>query len=261
MGKPATTEEQEVLFQAIIRKIPAVADPARLQEISLLALALMLRRPTDHDLRAELTRQVHDTIAAIKPCRTPEGSRNEMRLAARGCLKALQAAKERRLPRHVTDKWAEAKPAPAHPHPHGGHHHAAPPKEEGRGALIAVAAVAALIILIGGFLLWNQGSAVDDSGPSETDRFVAQMVRSAEGNPPPSHLFGGIIRVTAMNGVPVVIAEGVPPRICSASGMKLVKKGLLSVNGTTPTRVSSAIITELCNRDGGNATLMWAPKN
>ncbi|MBI3444158.1 MAG: hypothetical protein HY055_02030, partial [Magnetospirillum sp.] len=46
----------------------------------------------------------------------------------------------------------------------------------------------------------------------------------------------------------------------SSSGMKLVKKGLLSVNGVTPTRVSSAIITELCNKESGNATLMWAPK-
>ena len=66
------------------------------------------------------------------------------------------------------------------------------------------------------------------------------------------------MEVSAMNGVPVVTARGVPRRVCAASGMRLVRKGLLSVNGETPTRISSAIITELCNKGDGDATIRWA---
>ena len=92
MGKPATAEEQEALFQAIIRKLPAVEEPGQLQEIATLALALMLRRPADRDLREELTHEIIDIVAAVKPGHSPEALRNEMRFAARGCIKVLQAA-------------------------------------------------------------------------------------------------------------------------------------------------------------------------
>ncbi|MBI3446328.1 MAG: hypothetical protein HY055_13475, partial [Magnetospirillum sp.] len=212
MGKPATAEEQEVLFQAIIRKIPSVGNPAKLQEISVLALALMLRRPTDHDLRGELTHQVQAIIAAIKPCHSPEGQRNEMRLAARNCIKVLQTAKEKRLPRPAGDDWAQAKEGTAQ---HGsaqygsgkpvrgkpGHPaHEKTEEEEERGPLLAIGALALVIVAIGGWVLFGRSSDEPSSDGTETERFVAQMVASAEGNPPPSHLFGGIIRVTSMNG-------------------------------------------------------------
>ncbi|BAE49088.1 hypothetical protein [Paramagnetospirillum magneticum] len=256
--KPATTEEQEALFQAIILKMPGVTNPAKLEQLTLLALDLMLRRPFDKELRAALRRRVQESMAEVKPGHTPEVQRNEMRIAARGCIEVLRAAKEQRLPRSVTDNWAQSKDGKFHP-PH--HRVTEEEQEEGRGLRIAAAALVALTLAIGGYIWWSRSQEPAESTSSETDRFVAQMVESAQGNAPPSHLFGGAIRVTSMNGVPVVIAERVPPRICSASGMKLVKKGLLSVNGVTPTRVSSAIITELCNKDGGgDATLMWAPK-
>ncbi|EME71726.1 hypothetical protein H261_02301 [Paramagnetospirillum caucaseum] len=253
--KPATAEDQEALFQAIILKMPGVADPARLEQLTMLALDLMLRRPYDKDLRDALRRRVAEVIAGVKPGHTPEVHRNEMRFAARGCVEVLRAAKEQRLPRSVTDNWAQSKDGKFHPR-----HHAS--EEEGsRGPLIAGAALLVLTLVVGGYIFWSRSQEPVENTGSETDRFVAQMVESSQGNAPPSHIFGGAIRVTSMNGVPVVIAERVPPRICSASGMKLVKKGLLSVNGVTPSRVSSAIITELCNKEGGgDATLMWAPK-
>jgi hypothetical protein len=256
--KPATAEEQEALFQAIILKMPGVTKPAKLEQLTLLALDLMLRRPYDKDLRAGLRRRVQDLIAEVKPDHTQEVQRNEMRSAARGCIEVLRAAKEQRLPRSVTDNWAQSKDGKFHP---AQHHPSEEEQREGRGMRIAIAALIGLTLTIGGYIWWSRSQAPTENTNTETDRFVAQMIASAEGNAPPSHLFGGAIRVTSMNGVPVIIAEQVPPRICSASGMKLVKKGLLSINGVTPTRVSSAIITELCNKEGGgSATLMWAPK-
>lgn len=252
--KPATTEEQEALFQALILKMPGVKDPAKLEQLTLLALDLMLRRPYDKDLRDALRRRTRGVIAQVKPGHTPEVHANEMRFAARGCIEVLRAAKEQRLPRSATDNWAQSKDGKFHAHLHES-------GKESRAPLIAGGVLLAVTLAIGGYILWSRSQAPAENTGSETDRFVALMVESSHGNAPPSHMFGGAIRVTSMNGVPVVIAEGVPPRICSASGMKLVKKGLLSVNGTTPTRVSSAIITELCNKEGGgDATIMWAPK-
>lgn len=256
MEKPATSEEQEALFQAIIAKLPGVKTPERLEQIGVLALDLMLRRPYDRDLRDALRRRVHDVVAGINRDHSPDVMRNEMRSAARAVVDVLRAAKEQRLPRSVTDDWAH--------HTGDGkfHPHLKPAdKAESRTPIIAVAVLVTLITLIGGWILWARSQEPVENTGSETDRFVAQIIAAGQGNPPPSHLFGGPVRTTTMNGMPVVIADGVPPRICSASGMKLVKKGLLSVNGVTPTRVSSAIITELCNKEGGgNASIMWAPK-
>ncbi|ARJ66734.1 hypothetical protein WV31_14175 [Magnetospirillum sp. ME-1] len=252
--KPATTEEQEALFQALILKLPGVKDPARLEQLTILALDLMLRRPYDRELRNALRRRASEVVAAVKPGHTPEVHRNEMRSAARGCIEVLRAAKEQRLPRSATDNWAQSKDGKFHAHLHDS-------GKESRTPMIAGAALLAVTLAIGGYILWSRSHEPVENTGSETDRFVAMMIESSQGNAPPSHMFGGAIRVTSMNGVPVVIAERVPPRICSASGMKLVKKGLLSVNGVTPTRVSSAIITELCNKEsGGDATIMWAPK-
>jgi hypothetical protein len=256
VGKPATADEQEQLFQALLLKLPGVKTPERMEQVTLLSLDLMLRRPYDKDLRNALRRRTTEIIAAIHRDHGPDVMRNELRSAARECIAVLRAAKEQRLPRSVTDNWAAAKDGKFHPHLRP------PDKVEKRAPLIVGAAALVLATAVGGYILWSRAEGPQESTSSESDKFVAQMVESSQGNAPPSHMFGGPIRVTSMNGVPVVIAEQVPPRICSASGMKLVKKGLLSVNGVTPTRVSSAIITELCNKDGATyATIMWAPKS
>lgn len=256
VGTPATAEEQEQLFQALLLKLPGVKTPERLEQITLLSLDLMLRRPYDKELRNALHRRATEVVAAIHRDHGPDVMRNEMRAAARECIALLRAAKDQRLPRSLTDNWAQSKDGKFHAHLQP------PDTSETRAPLIAGAVALALISAVGGYILWSRAEGPQESASSESDKFIAQMVESAQGNAPPSHMFGGPIRVTSMNGVPVVIAEQVPNRICSAAGMKLVKKGLLSVNGVTPTRVSSAIVTELCNKDGATyATLMWAPKS
>lgn len=255
MERPATAEEQEELFQTLILKLPGVKTPEHLEQVTLLAVDLMLRRPFDHDLRNGLQRRVREIVTGINPDHPPDVMHNEMRAAARECIAVLKAAKEQRLPRIVTDNWAQSKDGKFHAHLH--------PTEDGgrRLALILGGALVLLTLTVGGYIFWKSTRPPVESTAGETDRFIVQMVEAAQGKAVPYHIFGGLLRVTAMNGVPVVIAEGVPPRICSASGMKLVKKGLLSVNGVTPTRISSAIVTELCNKEGGgNAVLMWAPK-
>jgi hypothetical protein len=171
----------------------------------------------------------------------------------------LEIAREKRQPRPPGT-------APRHPpHPGGAHApHAAPRRVESEmsnsKATRIIAAVAGVLVLAGGIAWWAARPDGTSSDGSEIASFVEQMVKAAQGEAPATHMFGGTLKVGSMGGVPVVTAQGVPPRICAASGMRLVKKGLLSVNGVTPTRVSSAIITELCNKEDGDATIMWAPK-
>ena len=122
---------------------------------------------------------------------------------------------------------------------------------------MVIAGVVLLVLLVG-YLSLNAGWKVDASASSEAEKFVQQIVQAAQGDAPATHMFGGPLKVSSKGGVPVVTAEGVPPSVCSASGPWLVRKGLLSVNGVTPVRVSLAIITELCNNVTGGATMMWA---
>lgn len=255
MERPTTAEEQEELFQTLILKLPGVKTPEHLEQVTLLAVDLMLRRPFDRDLRNGLQRRVREIVAGINPDHPADVLRNEIHAAARDCLGVLRAAKEQRLPRAVTDNWAQSKDGKFRAHLRS--------TEDGgrRLALILGGALLLLTVAVGGYIFWNRTREPVENTAGETDRFIAQLVDATQGKPAQYHMFGGLLRITAMNGVPVVIAEEVPPRICSASGMKLVKKGLLSINGVTPTRVSSAIVTELCNKEGGgNALLMWAPK-
>jgi len=255
VGKPATAEEQEALFQAILHKMATVDHPDRLVEVATLALALMLRRPGDHNLKAELTNRIHVIVSAIKQGQDPEAMRNQMHAAARACVQVLQTAKERRLPRPVPDNWAQAK-TPAKRAPRARQVEEPELKSRAKQIWIGASLAVAAVVL---YLMWSSFRETPGPDGSETSRFVEQIIQAAQGNAPPTHIFGGALRTGTMGGIPVVTAEGVPPGICSASGMRLVRKGLLSVNGVTPTRVSSAIITELCNRENGNAIMQWAP--
>ncbi|WP_239988480.1 hypothetical protein [Paramagnetospirillum kuznetsovii] len=228
----------------------------KLEELALLGLSMTLRREASKDLREELARQIKAIIAKVEPGHTPEETAAAMATAAKDCILVLRVAKEQRKPR----------PPGNAPHPHHAAHHphhaAHPPKdaEMSNAKVVKIVVGVVVLLLAAGGLAWWSGKETPNSDGSETTKFVEQIIQATQGEPPATHMFGGTLKVTSMGGVPVVIAEKVPPRICAASGMKLVKKGLLSVNGVTPTRVSSAIITELCNKDDGDATIMWAPK-
>jgi hypothetical protein len=258
VAKPVTAEEQEALFQAIIRKIPSIEDPAKLQEVAELALALMLRRPADTELRDELRQEIHDAIAEVKPGRSADAMRNEMRFAARACIKVLQAAKERRLPRHLQQGggWAQAK----EPQAFHAIHHESQDDRETRKTTRYVVAGAVLVIAAGAYAWWSGSRTADPATSTEAGKFAQQVMDAVRGGGPANHLFGGSLKLVFMGEHPVVVAEGVPPRICAASGWMLVKSGILTINGVTPTRVSAGRITELCNQEEGDATVMWSPK-
>lgn len=235
-------------------------DPARLREVTELALALMLRRPADHDLKAELIHQVHDVIAGVRPEHSPDTIRNEMRSAARGCVKILQVAKERRLPRRLQPGGE------AHGGTDAGHHSAAKPhppsKPAGSGRTAAtwgVAGIALAALAFGGYAWWNSPPSTGGDA-AEAAAFTRQVIEAAKGEAPATHAFGGSLKAISLGGRPVVVADGVPPRICVASGWALVKAGVLSINGITPNRISAGKITELCNSEDGNASIMWTPK-
>lgn len=231
MEKHLSPEEMDVCFREVLRKLPSVRNPARLEELSLLALAMILHRAGSHHRYEVYAAQIKSIVAASSSDHSPDA----MRAITRRCVAILRAAREGRQP------------------------HAAAPVRHRRGWLRPVpVAIAAIAVLSGGYLVLGARDG-DDYDPDDTTRFVEQIVQAAAGSGASTHLFGGQIDVSSMNGIPVVTVRGVPPRACAASGMRLVKKGLLGVNGETPARISSAIITELCNKGEGAATMMWAP--
>ncbi len=250
-----TAQEQEALFQAIVQKIPSIRDAEHLREIVTLALALMLRRPVDRGLKEKLGQCVHDIFAAA-PEAAAEDPRAGLRRAALDCVEVLQAAREHRLPRKIVFP-EQTRGKPVGKALHAVHRHVASGETYVTNTMRGVMAGVALMALLGGLALWHGSGPRGGSGFSEANRFAAQIIAAAEGSGETTHLFGGTIRVQAADGHTVVVVEQVPPRICAASGWTLVHKGILTVNGVTPSRVSSAIITELCNSQDGDATLMW----
>ena len=154
-----------------------------------------------------------------------------------------------------------APPSPRHIPPHGGgashpHHQAstrgAPSRKGGVWkvaagvAMAGIAAMAAFFALSGG------------SGGGASD-FMARMDAAAQGNPVAGHPGGAVIRVERNDDSLIVTATDVSPRDCVSAGWQLVRKGVLTINGTTPQRVSAAVLAELCNQQD-SAVLRWAPR-
>lgn len=127
-----------------------------------------------------------------------------------------------------------------------------PARRAGHGGLLAVLAVAALTAGTAAWYWLGGGPAVDPG-----TQLLAEMEAAAQGNLVPFHAFGGTLSVTQGNGRLNVVAEGVPSRACVQVGWRLAKQGTIIVNGTLPTRLSAARLSDLCSGDG--ATLTWVP--
>lgn len=118
------------------------------------------------------------------------------------------------------------------------------------GGTVAVAVVAATFVL-------------RPKGPPPlppVDSFIAQMESAAQGSASSPNLYGGVLAAERHGASVTVTVSGIPPSICVSSGIKLVRKGLLTVNGETPVRVSAAKLTELCYQEEGGAMMVWMPK-
>jgi len=149
-------------------------------------------------------------------------------------------------------------------HSHQAHSHSRPPH-----TAVAVASKpvrhglaawqwAALGIAIGGGVIAALVFLRGGSGEPGED-FMRRMDAAALGAPMPNIAGGPLIRVDRADGGATVIATGVAPGDCVRAGWQMVRRGVLTINGTTPPRVSAAILTELCYQADG-AEVRWAPR-
>lgn len=134
---------------------------------------------------------------------------------------------------------------PGHAAPHHGHSSVV------WGVILGVIALA----IVGIFVVRSRAPA----GPTAA-QFVEQMERAAQGDAAPSHLFGGGLAVAMNGGRATVTAENVPSKVCVLAGWPLSRKGIVSINGVTPARISAAGLATICNREGTSATLSWTPR-
>jgi hypothetical protein len=125
------------------------------------------------------------------------------------------------------------------------------PRHRGRTALVTGLAAMAAAAALAGYLI-NR----DTSGPGASpDALATQMEAALHGAAPSLNVYGGPLMVDQGS----VTAAGIPPGACVSVGWQLVRKGLLSVNGVMPSRVSAAKLSELCNLYD-IATISWTPK-
>lgn len=267
---PLPPEQQEALFQDIIRKMSSANEPAKLEELALLALNLMLRRGDDpKGIRDKLSQQIKAITSAVKSGQQPDITRKAMVVAAKGCIQVLKAAKAERPPR-PPEPVAEVEA----PQPKSGDEDV-----DHTGKILLGAVVAMALLTVGaGLVVWRhmparppvppvaeqQSSETSPPAAEETEagKFVDQLLRVAGGaSPPAMHMFGGAVEVNSvLGGNHIVTARDVPAQICSEAGMILAGKGLLSINGQTLAIVTQDGLTELCRLKGETAFLTWAPR-
>ncbi len=145
---------------------------------------------------------------------------------------------------------------PAH-HPA---HHAPrrPPKaRKGRGGW-AAGLVAALAAAAGAWWMLADGSS---DGLSPEERLVKEIQAAAEGSAPPVHTFGGELKAVYGDRGKSVEAKDVPSKACVSAAWRLAREGVVTVNGTTPMRISAAILSELCAESPDGATIRWQPRD
>jgi hypothetical protein len=141
-------------------------------------------------------------------------------------------------------------PSPRKPSRHAG----------GRAKLLALTGIVAVIAALGAAALMMRphGGGVPAATPEAFAEQMEAAARAGGGTVP--HVFGGTIRTERNGAVLALVADNVPPNVCVSVGWKLVRKGLLSINGTMPLRVSAAKLSDLCNQEDGPAVLTWIPK-
>ena len=167
---------------------------------------------------------------------------------------ALAGSSPRLGAHHAAD---DKHPHQAHPDSRHPHATGAVASQPGRRRLAAwqwaALGVATGGAVIGALILLRGGSGE----PGED--FMRRMDAAALGTPMANRVGGPLIRVDHADGGVTVIASGVAPSDCVRAGWQMVRRGVLTINGTTPPRVSAAILTELCYQADG-AEVRWAPR-
>lgn len=296
----ATEGRDEELFQAFIAKVSHVTEQDHLLRAVSTALRFLLRRPEDKALLDKLSKETSLIIGKICVDQPGPELDAEVRKAGEFCVEILRAAKKWRDARIVREEavaQAEkiAPTAPAQPQAPGkaqtqahmsagpaarqaaaslgagGHHssatkhptspvvHATGYLSESRRAFWRMPWVwgLALVILAGGASLL----AGHRGGPDVPDGSLDEQIEAAiDGEAPATHVFGGALRVTTHDGHLSVVAEAVPSKECAAAAWKLLRTGVVTINGVTPARPSAAKIRDLCYQEKSGAVIIWAPK-
>ncbi|KIL98326.1 hypothetical protein CCC_03609 [Paramagnetospirillum magnetotacticum MS-1] len=131
----------------------------------------------------------------------------------------------------------------------------------GKTRLLAMTGIVLVVAALGAAALLMRPHMGENGAAPTPETFADQMLAAARaGGGTFPHVFGGTIRTERNGAVLALVADNVPPSVCVSVGWKLVRKGLLSINGTMPLRVSAAKLSDLCNQEDGGAVLTWIPK-
>lgn len=119
---PLPRVSEEARFERLIKTLPHVNNPHLLCDTAFAALELLLRRRYDEPVLRAFSEVIAEIISRINFDGQPEEIRQGTRQAARQCIKVLQTAKEKRLPRSAVpedesgnESETEDAPVPAHP--------------------------------------------------------------------------------------------------------------------------------------------------
>jgi len=251
-ARPDSDQRQrDDLLDLLLHKIPTSKDRHQLEEATVAALQLILRRTGDEDLIAALKCQIDMAIFGVGEEGAPVDGQHQLGQAALRCFNILEKGRRERKPRDAV----HTPPSPPLAAPAEHHHHDAKAKRATgwkRGVGLALVAVAAAT----GTWLFLQ-----ESNPRHTAaELVRQMDDAAHGNGPSTHVFGGTLTLTKDGNTLSVVADRVPADICVSASWLLIRKGVVAIDDTTPQRVTPAQLSDLCHEREMGATLTWSPK-
>ena len=243
----APLKGEDELFALLLKKIPASVDRHQLEEATMAALQLILRRTGDGELIDDLKCRTALATAGISEAESGNGA--ELAKAAANCVKILHEGRQARKPR-------EGPHEPVHDHPDRApsvHHQVHPVTSPWRRAAILVLLAASAAI--GAWAFWH---GVEHRHTAA--ELVDQMNQAVTGISIPAHVFGGQLTVTKDGAMISVVAEKVPADICVSASWVLIRKGMVAINGTTPPRVTASQLSDLCHEKDEGATLTWTMK-
>jgi hypothetical protein len=250
---PPAQDQEDALFQSLLRKLPASPDRAHLLEATQAGLRMLLHRPGDKDTLDAMCRRAESIVRTLPETPAGDKARADLMHGAWRCVELLQQARRplKGQPLSHTDPADDSQPASG-----GRPRRAAKPKRRRtREWILAVGALG----LASGIGVWALRSG-GGGEPQSAAQLARQMEEAAAGTPVAVHAFGGPLRVERDGGAIVVVAERVPSHACVSTGWTLIRKGVVSINGETPQRVSAAILSSLCRDSPEGATLSWQPR-
>jgi hypothetical protein len=273
MGAPREPAEQEqALFRVLWQRVQNAADKPHLLDRSQTALRLILNRPEDQIILADKASRIAAIVEALPDDVTSAKGKTALAMAADACCQILDRAEQYRLAGTPAVQGLAQETAKHHVMPadtiaaldhHGGPW---PHQRQSRSAAkkfpagtITMLLALAMVLALGWAIAVKDRP--DDKSRSEPPvrPLVTQMQGAAHGSIPPTNLFGGELRVATENGRTFVTVTGIPAGECVLAGWDLVHRGILTINGVTPNRVSAALLNELCHQEDP-ATLKWTPK-